>query len=449
MKKRNHPSQKQFMDRTWERAKKVIAGLLKLGSNPAVVQAGDKYEAGLVERVAFLDREKITAKESASLEALYGWGVVNATLTRYNGTPVKGVLIPGYQGNDCYMWLELRHAVTVESFDSYVRVDTTVRAEQRVDVTDSLVKSKMKAAYPYTSEQVLRTAGQRVREEAHEREYRLAQQKMEEEMRLAAEAEAKAHLEEEAAREREQQRVELEGAQDQIYNVEYDEEQDVWISDVKTSLTKKASTKTQTRRKSGGVKAETVKLEIGAAGSQSARGSGDLDRAPMAYLQALKAEMPEEEDENMCEDEEEEDAGDDEEEEEEGEEGEDGGEEEEESPETGDGNDDGVDGEKKDDDDDQNGQKKPDHIFFGCPPGLKGWQLRQWRAEAILKRMTAQNMILGEAQSINRRKAERLMIQCKSKKEGDDLKTAKKLKDGIWVVDLVQTMKISKLKKEM
>ena len=68
VKKRNHPSQKQFMDRTWERAKKVIAGLLKLGSNPAMVQAGDKYEAGLVERIAFLDRDKITAKESTSLD---------------------------------------------------------------------------------------------------------------------------------------------------------------------------------------------------------------------------------------------------------------------------------------------------------------------------------------------------------------------------------------------
>ena len=46
----------------------------------------------------FLSWDKISEDELVTLEAIYGFGVHNCTLKAVDGSPIKGVVVPDYEG---------------------------------------------------------------------------------------------------------------------------------------------------------------------------------------------------------------------------------------------------------------------------------------------------------------------------------------------------------------
>jgi hypothetical protein len=118
-----------------------------------------------------------------------------------------------------------------------------------------------------------------------------------------------------------------------------------------------------------------------------------------------------------------------------------------------DGGEDGEDGEEEGDPETEDSPEPKnaaakDDVFKGCPAGLNGEALRNWRTEQLVPRMTAQETLMGTPMSDTKRKATRLMGTMYAKKEARDLENHKKLGFAKKEVELALLVRIGTLRKD-
>ena len=104
---------RDIMEKTWKLAAKVHSGAAKLAGDPGLVRSGERFEHSLVERIPFIRNEDMTAEQKVSLEACYSHGIVNVTVRNHLNRPVKGALVPGYEGPlKISCWVELLRCIS-------------------------------------------------------------------------------------------------------------------------------------------------------------------------------------------------------------------------------------------------------------------------------------------------------------------------------------------------
>ena len=160
----------------------------------------------------------------------------------------------------------------MESLNYNMSASTTLWAGQKAEVQQSAISTQIKPL-PTTSYEKVKSAAAKAREDKEQRERRQKTEQDELAQRMAAEADARAELEELQAQREQEQQTALEVAKQTLIILDDENDDDHWMSDMKDW--NKAG-----KKKKGSVVA--VKAEKGAKGKVKAEKKGDADQSGAA-----------------------------------------------------------------------------------------------------------------------------------------------------------------------